>query len=245
MDYKIFIEAFFVWISFYFILSFIFSNKRVLSLSLSFGLILLVIYGGSLLEFPIFMRLSKHFALITATLVMIIVFVSVHDLRNLLENVWTSESRTKRIIASGKSVEQIVDAVFELSVENVGALITIEKYNTLDPYAQRAIILNSDISKEVLINIFSPNTPLHDGAVIIRGDKILCAAAYYTLSGRDNVGKTTGSRHRAGIGISEITDSLTIIVSEETGRISVAFGGILLPMENKERLYEYVNTAMK
>lgn len=245
MSYKIFIEAFFVWISLYFILSFIFSNKRVLSLSLSFSLILLTIYGGSLLGFPIFVKLYQHFVIISSTLSLTIVFVTVHDLRNSLENVWMAESRSNRIIASGRSVEQIVDAVFELSQDNTGALITIEKFNTLDPYAQRAIILNSDISKEVLINIFSPNTPLHDGAVIIRGDKILAAAAYYTLSGRDNVGKTTGSRHRAAIGISEITDSLTIIVSEETGRISVAFGGILLPMENKERLYEYVNTAMK
>ncbi len=107
-------------------------------------------------------------------------------------------------------------------------------------------MMNSDVSKEVLINIFTPNTPLHDGAVIIRGgDQILCAGAYFVLSDNQNYDKTMGSRHRAGLGISEITDSLTILVSEETGNTSVAIEGILLKMNDREKLLEYLNMFMK
>ncbi|UKI48787.1 MAG: DNA integrity scanning protein DisA nucleotide-binding domain protein [Clostridium sp.] len=122
----------------------------------------------------------------------------------------------------------IADATMYLSSHKIGALITIEKHNSLDQYAEKAIQLNSDVSKELLINIFTPNTPLHDGAVIIRGNKIRCAGAYYVLTKHEDLDKTTGSRHRAGLGISEVTDSLTVIVSEETGNISIASEGFMI-----------------
>jgi diadenylate cyclase len=96
-----------------------------------------------------------------------------------------------------------------------------------------------------LINIFTPNTPLHDGAVIIRGDYILCAGAYFVLSDNQNFDKTMGSRHRAGLGISEITDSLTIICSEETGSVSIAVEGIMLKINDRDKLMEYINMFMK
>jgi diadenylate cyclase len=135
--------------------------------------------------------------------------------------------------------------VLNLSQQKTGALITIEKHNTLEQYAERAVVLNSRVTKELLINIFTPRTPLHDGAVIIRGDQILCAGAYFILSDSGNVESTTGSRHRAGLGISEVTDSLTIIVSEETGNISIAVEGILLKNNDRDKLLEFLDTFMR
>jgi diadenylate cyclase len=145
------------------------------------------------------------------------------------------------ISASGETKEAIVDAVFNLSSNKIGALITLEQHNSLDQYAQRAIQLNSDISKELLEQIFIKDSPLHDGGVIIRGNKIVCAGAYYVLTQDDSLDKTVGSRHRAGVGISEVTDSLTIIVSEETGIVHVANAGFMKIMDNKNELLEYLN----
>lgn len=107
-------------------------------------------------------------------------------------------------------------------------LIIIEKDIDLSEYERTGIELDSTISSQLLINIFEHNTPLHDGAVIIRGDRIVSATCYLPLSDNMGLSKELGTRHRAGVGISEVTDSLTIIVSEETGRISVAVGGKLL-----------------
>jgi diadenylate cyclase len=115
---------------------------------------------------------------------------------------------------------------------------------SLDQYAERAITLNSDISKELLEQIFIKDSPLHDGGVIIRGNKIVCAAAYYTLTEDQSLDKTVGSRHRAGVGISEITDSVTIIVSEETGDVHVATSGFMKPMASKAELADYLNMTL-
>ena len=123
---------------------------------------------------------------------------------------------------------EIVKAVFEMSKVKTGALIIIEKDIDLSEYERTGIELDSTISSQLLINIFEHNTPLHDGAVIIRGDRIVSATCYLPLSDNMGLSKELGTRHRAGVGISEVTDSLTIIVSEETGRISVAVGGKLL-----------------
>ena len=154
----------------------------------------------------------------------------------------SAESRVDFILSSNDTTkEAIADAVFNLSSTKVGALITIEQHNTLDQYAERAIQLNSDVSKELLEQIFIKDSPLHDGGVIIRGNKIICAGAYYSLTQDESLDKTVGSRHRAGVGISEITDSLTIIVSEETGNVHVATAGCMLRMDSKANLLEYIN----
>ena len=101
------------------------------------------------------------------------------DIRRSLEVVWKADNRNENLVmGSEKTKQNIVDAAMYLSSQSIGALMTIEKHNTLDQFADRAITMNCEVSKEVLINIFTPNTPLHDGAVIIRGDLILCAGAY-------------------------------------------------------------------
>ena len=129
---------------------------------------------------------------------------------------------------SDKSINEIVKATVELAKAKTGALIIIEKDIILSEYERTGINLDSAISSQLLINIFEHNTPLHDGAVIIRGDRIVAATCYLPLSDNLGLSKELGTRHRAGVGISEVSDSLTIIVSEETGKISVAIGGKLL-----------------
>lgn len=127
-----------------------------------------------------------------------------------------------------RTVNEIVKAVVELAKAKTGALIIIEKDITLSEYERTGINIDSAISSQLLINIFEHNTPLHDGAVIIRGNRIVSATCYLPLSDNLGLSKELGTRHRAGVGISEVSDSLTIIVSEETGKISVATGGKLL-----------------
>lgn len=127
-----------------------------------------------------------------------------------------------------KSINEIVRATVELAKAKTGALIIMEKDINLSEYERTGINIDSAISSQLLINIFEHNTPLHDGAVIIRGDRIVSATCYLPLSDNLGLSKELGTRHRAGVGISEVSDSLTIIVSEETGKISVAIGGKLL-----------------
>jgi diadenylate cyclase len=128
---------------------------------------------------------------------------------------------------SDKTVNEIVKASTEMSKAKTGALIVIEQNTRLDEYERTGIVLDSVVTSQLLINIFEHNTPLHDGAVIVRGNRITSATCYLPLSDNMMLSKELGTRHRAGVGISEATDSLTVIVSEETGGISVAYKGRL------------------
>ena len=177
-----------------------------------------------------------------------IVVVMGPDIHSWLDSAWKKGQKTKYVKGSDDNKQAIADAVMYLSSRKIGALITIEKHKLLDQYAEKAIVMNAEISKELLINIFSPLTPLHDGAVIIKGNKIRCAGAYYVLSTRETLDKTVGSRHRAALGISETTDALTIVVSEETGTVSFAIRGELIPVKMNEfkamllkEIDEYIN----
>lgn len=122
---------------------------------------------------------------------------------------------------------QIKNACANLSEVKYGALIAIEKNIHLDDVVKVGTVLNSEVSSELLINIFIPNTPLHDGAVVISGNKIKSAACFLPLSQNESLSKELGTRHRAGLGLSEATDAFVVIVSEETGKISVAYEGTL------------------
>ena len=138
------------------------------------------------------------------------------------------EQKDKNKRFSDKSINEIIRATVEMANVKTGALIILEKDIVLSEYERTGINLDSAISSQLLINIFEHNTPLHDGAVIIRGDRIVAATCYLPLSDNLGLSKELGTRHRAGVGISDVSDSLTIIVSEETGKISVAIGGKLL-----------------
>ena len=119
-----------------------------------------------------------------------------------------------------------------------GALIVVQQDQSLEEYERTGIDVDGIVTSQLLINIFEHNTPLHDGAVIIRGNRVISATCYLPLSDNMALSKDLGTRHRAGVGISEVTDSLTVIVSEETGKISVAYGGNLSRGLSGEELKE-------
>ncbi|MBR3040356.1 MAG: diadenylate cyclase CdaA [Lachnospiraceae bacterium] len=128
---------------------------------------------------------------------------------------------------SDDTLNEIIVASFEMGRAKTGALIVIEKDSPLGEYERTGIAVDAVVTSQLLINIFEHNTPLHDGAVIIRGDRVAAATCYLPLSDKRTLSKDLGTRHRAAVGISENTDSMTIIVSEETGKVSVAYGGEL------------------
>lgn len=139
-----------------------------------------------------------------------------------------SDGRDKGERFSSKTAEEIVRACYDMGAAYTGALIVIEQDMILEEYEKTGIAVDGIVTSQLLINIFEHNTPLHDGAVIIRGDRVVAATCYLPLSDNGNLNKSLGTRHRAGVGISEVTDSMTIIVSEETGKVSVAVGGELI-----------------
>ena len=151
--------------------------------------------------------------------------------KNIVRSIVPFEQKDKNKRFSDKSINEIIRATVEMANVKTGALIILEKDIVLSEYERTGINLDSAISSQLLINIFEHNTPLHDGAVIIRGDRIVAATCYLPLSDNLGLSKELGTRHRAGVGISEVSDSLTIIVSEETGKISVAIGGKLLRID--------------
>ena len=226
-----------------FVLKFVLYNKRVFSMFMFY----IVIIGLFALANYFDLKIAGIvYAQLPIFLLIFIIVIGAPDFRLTLESLWKETTRQGTIImGSERTKSEIIKAALSLSKHNIGGLITIEKHNNLDQYAQRAITLNSEVSQELLVNIFTPNTPLHDGAVIIRGDKIVCAGAYFVLSSNENFEKTTGSRHRAALGISEITDSLTLIVSEETGSISLAINGVMTKMKDESTLNEYLSLFMK
>ncbi len=160
--------------------------------------------------------------------------------KNIVSNLIPFDSGKKELEGrfSDRTASEIVRASFEMGAVKTGALIVIEEETILNDYARTGIYLDSLISSQLLINIFEHNTPLHDGAVIVRGDRVVAATCYLPLSDNLDLSKNLGTRHRAGVGISEVSDSLTIIVSEETGRVSVAKGGQLKVGLTKEELKE-------
>jgi diadenylate cyclase len=155
----------------------------------------------------------------------------------------TENENVKNERYSQKTVQELVRACAELGKAKTGALIVIEMDMTLGDYERTGIIVDAVVTSQLLINIFEHNTPLHDGAVLIRGDRITSATCYLPLSDNMELSKELGTRHRAGVGVSEMTDSITLIVSEETGGISVAIDGKLRRNVTTELLKEILMEA--
>ena len=146
---------------------------------------------------------------------------------NILSRLFNFEGNKSTGKFSDKTIEELVRACFEMGKVKTGALIVIEDEMVLTEYERTGIAVDGIITSQLLINIFEKNTPLHDGAVIVRGDRVVSATCYLPLSDSLNLSKDLGTRHRAALGISEASDSMTIVVSEETGRVSIAVGGEL------------------
>ena len=145
--------------------------------------------------------------------------------KKFLSSVVPFETNREKVRFSEETRESIVEAAFVMGKAKTGALIVVEQAIRLTEYESTGIQMDCLVSSQVLINIFEHNTPLHDGAIIIRGDRIVSATCYLPLSDNLFLSKELGTRHRAAVGISEVTDSLTIVVSEETGAVSVAMEG--------------------
>ena len=170
-----------------------------------------------------------------AAIALVIIFQP--ELRNALERLGRKNfltaffsfdfQKANAVRFSEKTINEIVKACYELGKVKTGALIVVERDVMLNEYIRTGISLDSIVSSQLLINIFEHNTPLHDGAIIVRGDRIVSATCYLPLSDNMELSKELGTRHRAAVGISEVSDSMTIVVSEETGAVSLAVEGTL------------------
>lgn len=217
-----------VWLVLYYVLK-----------SLSKNVKMILLFKGIIFIF-ILKLVSDFFNLVTigflldyviewGILALIVIFQP--EIRNVLEHLGRSKllGRHKMLTVDEreKVVYEIVTAVDVLRKTRTGALIIIERDNSLNDYIQKSKKLYAELSSELLQSIFFPNNPLHDGGVIIQGDKITSARAVFPTSDNPRVSKRLGTRHRAGLGIAEITDCISLIVSEETGRLSIAVNGEL------------------
>lgn len=237
------IDAWLIFVVVLYILIIALKSQRALSTIIPILIFGILFYFVKHLDLPVANDLYSYFAIGVIVMLSLVLSPEISkktDMRNKRERVPIVFDTTRE-----KDNNAITDALMDLSIHKTGALITLERHHSLDQYADKAIPLNAIITKEILLNIFIPNTPLHDGAVIIRGNKIRCAGAYYVLGENPDIDKTTGSRHRAAIGISQVTDALTLVVSEETGTISVAVNGIMLKLDNRDSIMEYLDKFTK
>lgn len=157
------------------------------------------------------------------------------DIMNILSKNQKEEDKEKT-----KVISMIVSSTRYMARRRIGALIVLQNNTGLDEYIESGIDINAEMSSELLTNLFIPNTPLHDGAVIISNNKIVAASCVLPLSDSRDIASNYGTRHRAAIGLSEITDAITIAVSEETGNISVATGGVLITELSEEKLTNFL-----
>ena len=187
-----------------------------------------------LLEMNVVLWIFRN-AMVVGIMALVVIFQP--ELRNALEklgrqkilsNITVFEgSRAKAERYSEKSIKEIIKAVYDMAKVKTGALIVVEKEIQCREHERTGIPIDAEISSQLIVNIFEHNTPLHDGAVLMRDDRIVSATCYLPLSNNLEVSKELGTRHRAGMGISEVSDSITIIVSEETGSVSLAIDGKL------------------
>lgn len=216
---------------------------------------LIVILAFLLLAFVMDMSTIKWLARnVLSFAVVALIVVLQPELRRALENlgrrnflpsmIFSDASHREQEIFSEKTINEITKACVEMGRAKTGALIVIEQKESLKEYERTGIDLDAIVSSQLLINIFEHNTPLHDGAVIIRGNRVTSATCYLPLTDNQDFSKELGTRHRAGVGVSEVTDSLIVIVSEETGKISVAYNGALERSLNAEQLKERLQVVL-
>jgi diadenylate cyclase len=163
------------------------------------------------------------------------------ELGQILKDVQLFEKKVDNASELESIRDEVIKSILFMSSRKIGALITLEKTASLDEFVKTAYPVNAKLSNELLSTLFVPETPLHDGGVIIKNGFIICAGAYYPPTERLDIPKQLGSRHRAAIGVSEISDALTIVVSEQTGNVSIALNGYLdLDIDN-DTFIEYLN----
>ena len=217
-----------VWMLIYFILKNLKNNVKMILL---FKGVLFIIIIKLVSDFfnLVTVGLLLEYVIMWGPLALIIIFQP--EIRNILEHIGRKQLLGRHKILTlderEKLVYEIMNAVDYLRKSRIGALIVIERDISLNEYIERSKKIYADISSELLISIFFPKNPLHDGGVIIQGNKITSAGAVFPISINSKINKRLGTRHRAAIGISEESDCISLVVSEETGRISMAIGGVL------------------
>jgi len=218
------LEVLIIAILIYYFLSF-FWNTR--AMDLLFGLLaFLMLYTASRWFYlPVLQKLMLYFVNV-AVIALLIIFQP--ELRLALSRLSVKGKKYREITEFDKFLDSIAQSVYRMAERRIGALVLLENQDSLDEFANKAVILNARFSPELLESIFITTTPLHDGAVIIRGTTILSAATILPLADDSTqLSKSMGTRHRAGLGISQLTDALIIVVSEETGKVSIARDGIM------------------
>ena len=217
-----------VWLLFYFVLKNIKNNaKMVLILKGVILVILIEIISNALNLYTV--GLILQYVVEWGPLAIIVIFQP--EIRGMLESIGRTQllgrHKTLTVSEREKMVNEIMKAIEFLKKNKIGALTVIERDISLQEYIDRATKLYADISSELLGNLFYPNSPLHDGGVIIQGHGITCAGAVFKTSMNPTASKKLGTRHRAALGVAEESDALALVVSEETGRISIAYDGEL------------------
>ena len=207
-------------------------STRAFALMKGLLVILAFVFLAALLNMTTILWIVKNLSIVAVTAI-IVIFQP--ELRKALESLGRKKmfsglfsfdsAKVAGELFSDETKDGIIRAAYAMGRAKTGALIVIERDDLLTEYERTGINLDSIVSSQLLINIFEHNTPLHDGAVIVRGDRIVAATCYLPLSDNIGLSKELGTRHRAAVGISEVTDSLTFVVSEETGRVSVCMGG--------------------
>lgn len=200
------------------------------------GILVLLVFSmfAAIMQFDVILWIIRN-TLSVGIIALVIIFQpelrrALEDLgkRNLFPKFISLSNSDENNRFSDRTIEELVKASFELARNKTGALIVIENNSSLIEYVNSGIPIDAIVSSQLLINIFEHNTPLHDGAVIMKGDRIVSATCYLPLSSNMSLSKELGTRHRAAVGVSEVTDSLTIIVSEETGKVSLALDGKII-----------------
>ena len=224
-----FIEILIIAFLFYHILLWIKSTKAW-NLFKGIIVILLFVLVSAIFQMNAILWLAER-TLNVGLIALVIIFQP--ELRKALENLGEKNffgkvfnfSKSDECKFSDRTIEELIKACYAMGKVRTGALIVIEDEILLNEYIRTGIDIDAILSSQLLINIFEKNTPLHDGAVIVRGDRVVSATCYLPLSDSLSLSKNLGTRHRAAVGVSEVSDSLTIVVSEETGKVSIASRG--------------------
>lgn len=218
------IEILIIALVIYYLLSY-FWNTR--AMDLVFGLVAFLAFYAvtSWLHLHVLEKLMFYFVNV-AVIALLIIFQP--ELRLALSRLSLKGKKYREVTEFDKFLDAIAHSIYKFSERRIGALVVLENQDSLDEYANKAVLLNAEFSQELIESIFMTTTPLHDGAVIMRGTTILSAATILPLSDDNTqLSKSMGTRHRAGLGISQQTDALIIVVSEESGKVSIARDGIM------------------
>lgn len=239
---KAVIEMAILWVVFYRVLLF-FEGTRAFQVLRGITYLIIALLLSQILGFEVLNWLLRNFFSIW---IIVIVVIFQHEIRSGLarlgqQHLFTVSLGEPEIKAL---VDEIKDTVFRLSKVKNGCLIAIEREMKLDLYIESGIAIDGKVSSPLLQSIFIPVTPMHDGGVVIRGERIAASSCLFPLSDNPSVAKTVGTRHRAALGLSEHTDALIVLVSEETGEISVAFGGRFIAAHDEENFMKILNDIL-